>query len=223
MNIKKYLESFYKAFLSPSKPKISFSQYGEDLLIQSYFKKNKTHGHYVDVGCHHPRRGSNTYGLYKKGWSGVLIDLEEIKVLSNRWARPRDKVFLSAISDQEEIVEIYTDKNYSTNTSISRQNISVHSASIGKIKTRTLSSLLDEINYLRDFELLSIDVEGVDLKVLKGLDLSRYRPTLICIENWAAQQGIDAILKSDIHNYLVINQYEMLAWSGLSTLYKRIA
>jgi hypothetical protein len=79
MNIKIYLIAIYKAFISPSKPKKSYSQYAEDLIIQSYFSRKLKNGRYVDVGCHHPRRGSNTYGLYKKGSSGILIDLEKPK------------------------------------------------------------------------------------------------------------------------------------------------
>ena len=41
--------------------------------------KNITHlnnGIYIDVGCNHPIKFNNTYLLYKRGWSGINIDLD---------------------------------------------------------------------------------------------------------------------------------------------------
>lgn len=220
MNFKEYLDVIYKAFISPSKPKLSFSQYSEDLIIQTYFAKGKCDGRYVDVGCHHPRRGSNTYGLYKKGWSGILIDLEECKVKANQMARVRDRVVLAAVSDKEVWLDIYSDKKYSTNTTIKRQDDQDGKALIGRIKTQTLTKILEENHFPAQFELLSIDVEGVDFEVLKGLDLKIYQPEIICIENWKALSGIDAILGSETHQYLIKQNYQLIALTGLSTIYK---
>jgi FkbM family methyltransferase len=220
MNIKNFLIAFYKAFISPSKPKSSYSQYSEDLIIQSYFPRGKRNGRYVDVGCHHPRRGSNSYGLYKKGWSGILIDLEECKVKANQMARRRDQVVLAAVSDKEEWLDIYSDKKYSTNTTIKRQDDQNGKSLIGKIKTQTLTKILEENHFPTHFELLSIDVEGVDFEVLKGLDLKIYQPQIICIENWKALSGVDAILGSETHQYLIKQNYQLIALTGLSTIYK---
>ncbi len=220
MSLIEYLRAFYKAFISPSKPKRSYSQYSEDLIIQSYFPRGNRNGRYVDVGCHHPRRGSNTYGLYKKGWLGILIDLEECKVKANQMARRRDKVILAAVSDREEWLNIYSDKKYSTNTTIKGQDDHDGKSLIGRIKTQTLTKILDENHFPAQFELLSIDVEGVDFEVLKGLDLGIYQPEIICIENWKAQSGIDAILSSKTHQHLVKQNYRLIALTGLSTIYK---
>jgi FkbM family methyltransferase len=220
MKLMEYLGVIYKAFISCSKPKRSYSQYSEDLIIQSYYPRGKRDGCYVDVGCHHPRRGSNTYGLYKKGWSGILIDLEECKVKANQMARRRDQVILAAVSDREEWLDIYSDKNYSTNTTIKRQDDQDGKSLIGRIKTQTLTKILEENHFPTQFELLSIDVEGVDFEVLKGLDLKTYQPEIICIENWKALSGIDEILGSETHQYLIQQQYQLVALTGLSTIYK---
>jgi FkbM family methyltransferase len=172
------------------------------------------------VGCHHPRRGSNTYGLYKKGWSGILIDLEKTKVMANQLIRRKDKVILAAVSDTEEWMEIFSDKTYSTNTTIKKNKNSTNEHSIGHIKTQTLTNILNEQNFQKKFELLSIDVEGVDLQVLKGLDLVSYQPQIICIENWNSKYGISGILNSEIHQYLNRKNYELVSFSGLSTIYQ---
>lgn len=91
---------------------------------------------------------------------------------------------------------------------------------IGSIKTQTLTKILTENQFPDRFELLSIDVEGVDLEVLKGLDLKIYQPKVICIENWSALTSIDAVLTSETHQYLINQNYQLVALTGLSTIYK---
>ena len=57
----------------------SFSQFGEDLFIAEFFA-NQKEGKYVDLGAFHPMRLSNTYLLFKKGWSGTNVDLNPITI-----------------------------------------------------------------------------------------------------------------------------------------------
>ena len=59
--------------------KKSFSQFGEDLFIAEFFA-NQKEGNYVDLGAFHPMRMSNTFLLYKKGWSGTNVDLNPISI-----------------------------------------------------------------------------------------------------------------------------------------------
>ena len=80
------------------------------IFIKKFFK-NKTVGTYVDIGCHHPFKLNNTYLLYKKGWSGLNIDLMKINIdLFNIW-RPRDKNICSAISNKNKISSVYIPNN----------------------------------------------------------------------------------------------------------------
>ena len=52
------------------------SQYGEDREIGKFFEK-KSKGYYFDIGCFHPIRYSNTFYLFKKGWQGTNIDVNQ--------------------------------------------------------------------------------------------------------------------------------------------------
>ena len=45
-------------------PKKTYSMYGEDIVVNKFFKKITRY--YVDVGCYHPIDGNNTYLLLKK-------------------------------------------------------------------------------------------------------------------------------------------------------------
>lgn len=223
MHIQNFLKALYRAFISPSKPKKSYSQFAEDLLIQLFLRDKVVEKFYVDIGCHHPRRGSNTYLLYQKNWSGLLVDLERDKVLACQLARPRDKVILAAVSDQEKLVDIYSPKKFSTNTTINVEGVVNKGGyiKIGEIQTRTLNSILYENKVPKNFSLLSIDVEGVDFQVLKSINLNEYRPQVICIECWESSDGVAAIIASDIYIHLVERGYELRAWLGLSTIFVR--
>ena len=46
---------------------VSYSHEGEDIVLSNLFS-GKKQGFYIDVGAHHPKRFSNTYLFYKKGW-----------------------------------------------------------------------------------------------------------------------------------------------------------
>jgi FkbM family methyltransferase len=50
-----------------------------------------------------------------------------------------------------------------------------------EVPVRTLTSILDEVEPAH-IDLFSLDVEGYELEVLKGLDLDKYRPDYILIE-----------------------------------------
>ena len=44
-----------------------YAQEGEDAVLTCMFDK-KINGFYVDIGCHHPHRFSNSYAFYRRGW-----------------------------------------------------------------------------------------------------------------------------------------------------------
>ena len=66
-------------------------------------------------------------------------------------------------------------------------------------------------------DLLDIDVEGADLKVLRGLSFDKFKPELVCVEIHEKE-----IEKSDIYNFLIDKNYKLL-WSGVfSHIFKRL-
>jgi len=69
--------------------RISYSQEGEDLILERFFEGMNT-GFYVDVGAFHPKRFSNTYIFYKKGWHGINIDARPGSMKLFNFVRPRD-------------------------------------------------------------------------------------------------------------------------------------
>ena len=89
-----YFKIKYKFFTR----KKTYSQFGEDMVINEFFVDFI--GRYVDVGCYHPIKYSNTALLHKKGWSGVNIDLNSISIELFNSCRKNDKNIVACLSDK---------------------------------------------------------------------------------------------------------------------------
>ena len=216
----KKLKLFRKAFLTDF-IRFYYSQFGEDIILREILKKEISNGFYVDVGCYHPKKFSNTYMLYKKGWSGINIDLEEDKISLFNMVRPRDLNVLSPILDKEEEVTLYRYSKYGLGSTIDKKIASETTDPIYDkmiVKTRTLNEVINESPYKdTQIDVLSIDVEGVDFKVLKSLDIKKYSPKVIIIEDH--HKKIEDILETDTFKFLVQNNYILRSWSFYSLIF----
>ena len=96
-----YFTLKYKFFTN----KKSYSQFGEDIVVQNYF--GDFIGTYVDVGCFHPIKYSNTALLHKKGWKGINIDLNPTSIDFFNSCRKGDQNILACLSDKKEKVTIF--------------------------------------------------------------------------------------------------------------------
>ena len=59
--------------------KKSYSQSGEDIYINSFFK-DINDGFYIDIGCFNVIMHSNTARLYDRGWKGINIDINQTSI-----------------------------------------------------------------------------------------------------------------------------------------------
>jgi len=216
----KSLKLFRKAFLTDFL-KFHYSQFGEDIILREILKKEAFNGFYVDVGCFHPKKFSNTYMLFKKGWSGINIDMEEDKVSLFNMARPKDFNVLSPISDIEEEVTLYRYSKFGLGSTIEKKIASetkdqIYDKTI--VKTKTLNDIIKSSPYKdSQIDVLSIDVEGVDFKVLKSLNIKKYSPKVIIIEDH--HNKIEDILETDTFKFLVKNSYSLRSWSFYSLIF----
>jgi FkbM family methyltransferase len=200
--------------------KKSYAMDNEDTAVLNYFK-DKKNGFYVDVGCYHPIHRNNTYLLHKQGWSGVNIDTSEFSIDLFNHMRPNDLNYNSAISNKNEVVKLFYQKELSQlSTTEIDQAKTVFQGNIKEKKVQAFT--LDEILYRNKYknskiDFLDIDVEGADLKVLEGLSFNKYKPELVCVEIHAKE-----IKKSTIYNFLINKNYELI-WSGVfSHIFKRL-
>ena len=190
----------------------------EDLEILKYFK-GKKNGFYVDVGCYHPIHRNNTYLLYKLDWRGINIDISEFSIDLFNYLRPDDLNYNFAISNKNEILKMYYQKELSQLSTIEKEQANkVFQGDIKekKIQAFTLNEILAKNKYKNyEIDLLNIDVEGADLKVIEGLSFDKFMPKLICVEIHE-----NKIKESTIFKFLNNKNYELI-WSGVfSHLFK---
>ena len=189
--------------------KKTYSQFGEDIIINKYFKNFI--GKFVDIGCYHPIKYSNTALLYKKGWSGINIDLNKTSIDLFNFTRLRDKNILACLSNREKIIDIYIHNEFSALNSINNDNIKkfkIKKYQKIKIKTKIFSSIVKE-----KFDFLNIDCEGNDYNILKTINLKKFKPKIICIE-------VSKRNKKFIYKYLNTNYYKLLTTRSLSHIFK---
>jgi FkbM family methyltransferase len=188
-------------------------------------------GVFVEAGAFDGYWQSNTYWFERfRQWSGVLV--EPIPHLADqaRRERPSSQVFSCALVG-EDFPDEHVRMRFGGTMSILMPDSAggseralahaEHGALIAlaesydlEVPTRTLSSVLDEAG-VTDVDLLSLDVEGHEPDVLRGLDFTRHAPRYILVEilDDELKPLIDAALRS---NYDCVERF-----SGRDYLFKR--
>ena len=185
--------------------KSNFSQSDEEQVIKKIFK-NKAKGFYVDVGCYHPRRYSNTAYLYKIGWNGVNIDADINNLSLFKFFRRRDFNLNYFVSDKKKYIDFCIFNERALNGIYNEERLQIikkrgyKPRNFKKIETFSLDEILS-LNNLQDKEIdfLDIDAEGHDLEVLKSINLKSRKIKLILIEVGDEKKNIDLYLKD--HGY----------------------
>ena len=81
--------------------RISYSLFGEDLVVRSYFAANfdNSIARFIDVGAFHPFEQSNTMLLSQLGWRGINIDCDPVKIARFEKLRPQDVNICAAVGE----------------------------------------------------------------------------------------------------------------------------
>mgnify|MGYP002830234302 FL=1 len=224
MNFIKYL---YYMFYRPKIffPKKTYAMFGEDLVINNFFK-NKRKGIYIDIGCYHPLDGSNTYLLYKKGWKGINVDINKYSIDLFNIARKRDQNYNYAISNISKKVRVYYRKKINMLNTINKKSAIKNfkkGFSSSYINSITLNSLLNFSKFKgKKIDFLNLDVEGNELKVLKSLNFTTYKPKVICVEIHRASNNDNKnyYKNSDVYKLLKKKGYKLLWNYDYSFIFK---
>ena len=201
----------------------SYSQHAEDiLLIKSGVLSVSKKGFYIDIGAHHPKIFSNTYKLYKSGWTGINID--PIPGMLKKFRERKKDINLNiGISNNGDPIKYYSYKNTPLNTFDTDRVEELKKEGIFpcneiEIKTQKLCEVLKKYSPEREIDLMSIDVEGYELDVLKSNNWDKFKPKIIIIEihNMNFNNPKDNV----IHSYLDKLGYKLFARTPYNSLYK---
>jgi FkbM family methyltransferase len=164
----------------------SYAQNFEDVMLARCFPGPS--GFYVDVGANDPDIDSVTRVFYERGWSGINIEPLASNLARLKKRRPRDLNLHLAAGDQDGTITFYEIgkwHGYSTTDSEIAAQHQRDGLKVIEYQTpmRRLASVLDEHARGKTIDFLSVDVEGAELAVLVGAELTRHRPKVILAES----------------------------------------
>ena len=223
---------FYKPYLYYNlyihhkglKKRKTYSQHQEDLFIIDHFK-DQSEGFYVDIGCYHPIKYSNTALLHNKGWKGINIDMNQTSIDLFNIFRKKDKNICAAISNENKEAIEYLDHSFSPiNTLVKKfsdttsKDISFNNHSEKKIITYKFSQVMNSQNIeTKEVDFLNIDAEAHDFEVLESIDLNIYKIKLICIEMLDSENNIN---EKKFKDYLIRHNYNLIKIIGPNGFFK---
>jgi FkbM family methyltransferase len=193
------------------KGRVSFAQQGEDLILYNLLRhamgiENPT---YIDIGAGDPVLSNNTYALYLTGSRGVLVEPNPTLVASLKSVRPGDVVVNAGVGvkDSSEADYYIIRDQWPLNTFspedvayIRKRHKDDPVEKVIKMPLIQINRLLAE-HFTTAPDLMSIDIEGMDLDVLNSMDFQAHRPAAICAETkkpWESHEesGIAKLLRA---------------------------
>ncbi len=170
----------------------SGSQAGEDQLIRYLFYSclNIQRPTYLDIGANHPFTCNNTYYFYARGSKGVCMEPDPAFSALLKKYRKRDTILEAGVgltntaaADLYVFAEPYSGWNTfsAAEAAIRVKESGVQYSSVIKVPLININEVIDRY-FDQCPNLISLDVEGLDLDILQSIDFERHRPEVICVE-----------------------------------------
>ncbi len=190
-----------------------YSQFEQDRFLDEVFFAKKTGGFFVDVGAHDGISYSNSaFFEFHRKWTGICVEPNPRvfeKLRSARSVRCENcglgavsgVLRFTSISGYAEMLSGFTDFYANEHKERIARELQKHGGTATElsIAVKPLFELLDR-NQVIDF--MSIDTEGNELDVLRGIDFERQQIRVFVIENNYFDNRVSEFLEK--HNYLKV-------------------
>jgi FkbM family methyltransferase len=193
----------------------SYSQLNQDIECLKFYK-NMPNGYYVDVGANDGISLSNTYILEKKyGWKGICM--EPMPSVFEKLVSERPNAICinkAGFSESGKIVQFDEIVNSPMLSGISKFNTNynnIYSKNTLSVETITLTDALNAANSPAFIHYLSLDTEGSEYEILKGIDFNKYTFGLIDLEHNFKEPNrtqIREYLKERGYNFVKENKWD---------------
>jgi FkbM family methyltransferase len=199
---------------------VSYSLNFEDVILHRLFPVTQT-GFYVDVGAGHPRFENDTFSFYQRGWRGINIEPNHGFHCALMKERPRDINLQVVLSDSSGGALTYYELNGSGLSTCDVDQATAYQAAgrdmvLREVPVTTLSSILTEAG-IDHINILKVDVEGFEEKVLNGNDWDKFRPDVVVVEAIYPERPIRRPTK--ILSFMEQRGYRHVHFDGLNDFY----
>jgi FkbM family methyltransferase len=200
----------------------TYAQHGDDLAVLNIFKRlGIDKPSYLDVGAYHPFNLSNTALLYERGSRGVNVEPNHALFAEFLKARPEDTNIwagVAPISGDLPFYHVAADPG--------RFTFDVATATtLGVVRTEpvivyTLNEIVDSLACNGIWpDLLSLDIEGLDIDVLRVTDFGEYPPRVVIVE--ADCGGGDT--SHELAALMAVKGFIPHSWCGNNLIFVRAA
>jgi FkbM family methyltransferase len=208
-----------------------FSQCGEDMIasfILSNLRIPPDKASYLDIGANHAKFLSNTYYFYLKGARGVLVEANPTLIQELKFYRHGDVILNRCVSDHSgEMTDFYifdigdglstTDK-YRADQCLA-ENSDLKAGGVIQVESIAVGDIFDAF-FETPPTILSIDIEGAELTILRAIDFKKYRPLIIIIEVIPYKASpINLEKDPGIMSFMKENGYVEQAFSGVNSIF----
>jgi len=209
---------------------------GLDIALAQHLNLSQP-GFFVELGANDGLRQSNTFFLEEQhGWRGLLIEPALNNYLELIRNRSPENRFACAACVSHDYSGEFVRMRYANLMSVSSsldvdlpdtdQHVTDGSRFLRDVRevvdfgaiARPLSDILMEVDAPSQMQLLSLDVEGAELEVLRGVDHQRHRFTHIVVEcrdidhldEYLVRFGYRLVNQLSVHDYLYTDVSEAL-------------
>ena len=224
--IKTLIKKIVYSIVPPPNICLSYSQAGEDAILRYLFNDYGTKKiSYLDIGTNVPNHGNNTYLFYENKSNGVCVEADSSLIDNIKKIRPKDIVINAGVSiGNETEADFYIFNEPSINTFDKTEaeyragfgNYKI--IRIAKVPLVTINSLIK--NHFKNYpDLISLDIEGLDLDVLKSLDFILYPVPVICVETCKYSENHIRPKDLAIAEFMATKGYEVYADTYINTIF----
>jgi FkbM family methyltransferase len=215
--------------------RLSYAQSGEDIILANlFYKLNIQRPTYLDIGANNPNYISNTYYFYLTGSSGVCIEPNPRLCRKFRRVRPRDKVINVGVGiDERQEADFYLFPPHADGLStLSKKEADywgeigmeglgkIHYEQVIRIPLKNINELIRD-NFERCPDFISIDVEGLDLQILKTLNFDAFQPRVLIVETLCYDEKKKEFKNTDAIEFLQSKGYGVYADTHINSIFLR--
>lgn len=209
-----------------------YGQKAEDLIVEALLraavKSGALHWHqcqFIEIGGNHPFATSASYLLQKKyGLSGDIYEANTALIDELVRVRTSARIFNEAVCPPHLIANGKTKFYISSHSELSSlsadfikdwRGFATEIVDVKEVPAITLDQAFERGT--KSIALLAIDIEGLDLQIIEGSDITKYRPYIVQIE------PSNHFIKDNDHQmitYFHKIDYELVAMTDVNLIFR---